>query len=395
MTIKIVPRGTILKYSFQIIIGSAIIQSVIGIWQFISQTSLGLFWLKEGFIRPDILGVAKIIVHGEKIIRSYGLFPHPNVFGGFLLFSLMLTYLYQKMFHVEQLDNNSSTKCSTWNNNTCETYNPIKNVPRGTFFLNIDWSFKFIFTIQLIALLLTFSKSAIIGLVVSCTYIFINKYVPRGTKFRDISKIVPRGTILSKKPLLILLILATSLILFKPDMHSFFLKSLDERTIYLNVSRGTILANPIIGLGMGQFVINMQTYSNLKLSPWELQPVHNVFLLIWSELGIIGLIIFMLFLWKLFRSCLYSRQAKESNTHSEVKCSTWNNNTCEIYNPIKIVPRGTITNNFQPSQVIKGLLLGLFFIMLFDHYPWDIQQGQLILWIAFAFLCLNRGENLR
>lgn len=389
--VKIVPRGTILKKSFEIITTLALIQSIIGIWQFITQKSVGLFWLKESLIGPDILGVAKLIFDGEKFIRSYGLFPHPNVFGGFLLFSIIITYLHHKMFHVEQMNNSISTYCSTWNNKIHAVFSRISIVPRGTIILNVTNSYRLVLLIQFIALLLTFSKSAIIGLAMGIAYIFIKKYVPRGTKFDELLRIVPRGTILLKKLSLILIIILTSLLISKPDLYSFFFKSLDERMLYINVSRGTILDNPFLGSGIGQFVIDMQSYTNLQLLDWQFQPVHNVFLLIWSELGLIGLLLFIIFFWKLFH-------VEQLNITDKIKCSTWNNNSCEAYNSAKNVPRppcvdemssrveagGRIENHRIISIASRGLLFGIIFIMLFDHYFWTIQQGQIILWLTIA-----------
>ena len=54
---------------------------------------MGLLWLKESIISPNIPGVAKLIFNGHVYIRSYGLFPHPNILGGFLVFSIISTLL--------------------------------------------------------------------------------------------------------------------------------------------------------------------------------------------------------------------------------------------------------------------------------------------------------------
>src|SRR4030042_357815 len=87
---RIVSRGTIIKNTFKIIITFGLIQAIIGIWQFIIQHSIGIFWLFESHISPNIDGVAKIVLDGDKFIRAYGLFPHPNILGGFLLISIIL-----------------------------------------------------------------------------------------------------------------------------------------------------------------------------------------------------------------------------------------------------------------------------------------------------------------
>ena len=85
----------------------------------------------------------------------------------------------------------------------------------------------------------------------------------------------------------------------KIDFWAFFIQSLEERYVYISISEQIIMNNSIIGIGTGQFIlITEKLFPTLKI--WQYQPVHNIFLLIWSEWGIIGLILFILFLWKLF-----------------------------------------------------------------------------------------------
>jgi len=168
--------------------------------------------------------------------------------------------------------------------------------------------------------------------------------------------------------ILIILIIITgiSFLNLKPDINSFFIKSINDRMIFINVSRGTIISNWLLGAGNGQFVLTMDKYYSVFLENWQYQPVHNVFLLIWSELGILGLIPFIWLLWKMFYSSYFS---------------------C-----IKFVPRGTnVTTStsvkLKENQIIaRGILLGLVFIMLFDHYLWDIQQGQFIFWLIIGIV---------
>jgi len=357
--IYIVPRGTILKRSFQIIIALGLSQAIIGIWQFIIQHSIGFFWLKESLISPDIAGVAKIIFHGEKFIRAYGLFPHPNILGGFLLISILLTWSYSRLFHVEHSEPHPqplSLERRGWH---------FLDVPRGTIM-------EIILIIQLLALILTFSKSAIVGLFIAVFYI----------SWKNIHKMFHVEHFM-RKGILVTLIIILGFILAKPNVPSFLTQSLQERLLYLNVSRGTILSNPILGIGSGQFVLGMNKNvpRGTFLESWQFQPVHNVFLLIWSELGIIGLGLFIWFLWKLFH-------VEQNISKPDIECSTWNNSSCDVYKPTHTnnVPRGTLLLLRETLKIFKGALLGLIFIMLFDHYLWDIQQGQIMLWVILGII---------
>ena len=65
-----------------------IFQSLIAALQFILQKSVGLKIIGESVIAPNVLGVAKFEIYGEKILRAYGTFPHPNLLAVFLVLSL-------------------------------------------------------------------------------------------------------------------------------------------------------------------------------------------------------------------------------------------------------------------------------------------------------------------
>lgn len=165
------------------------------------------------------------------------------------------------------------------------------------------------------------------------------------------------GTILNfirkyfKIGLLGLLTVFLLLLIAKVDFNSLFLKSLAERSFYIDVSRGTISDHFFVGTGAGQFVLDMQNYSKQVLEFWQFQPVHNVFLLICSELGFVGLVLWIYLIFELV--------FKKSN-----------------------VPRGTTIWNIYFKAVFIGFLL----IMLFDHYLWDIHQGQILIWLVLGLI---------
>jgi hypothetical protein len=324
-------RGTsIFKRILEIIIAVGLIQSIVGIWQFIAQKSIGLIWLKESVLSPDISGVAKIVFNGEKYIRAYGLLPHPNILGGFLILSIVLTIMYFRLFHVEQSEKKIDNICSTWN----------------------IYAYYVILGIQFLALVLTFSKSAYIGLLIALFYLWYQN-VPRGT-FNDFvaEKI--------KYFLLVACIFILLIIVAKPNWYSVIGKSIDDRVFYLNVSRGTFLENPILGVGSGQFVSSLENIKNIE--NWQFQPIHDVFLLILNELGIIGFILFLWFIWGIMRIVSSTQQ-----------CSTWN---------IVRDKRETIGGD----KYFKALFFGFLFVMIVDHYFWDIQQGQIMLWLILGFM---------
>jgi len=55
--------------------------------------------------------------------------------------------------------------------------------------------------------------------------------------------------------------------------------------------------NPF-GVGAGNFTLVMSEYSDIKLLPWNYQPVHNIFILAFAELGFFGGVILISLIMK-------------------------------------------------------------------------------------------------
>jgi len=80
------------------------------------------------------------------------------------------------------------------------------------------------------------------------------------------------------------------------------------------------------------------------LSNWIHQPVHNVYLLISSEVGLLGLIVFLIFLYQLLK------RFKKQNS------------------------------------VLFIIVICIIFVSLFDHFFWTLQQGQLMFWLILGLM---------
>lgn len=65
-----------------------------------------------------------------------------------------------------------------------------------------------------------------------------------------------------------------------------------HRLELIKASIQMIKENLSLGVGLNNFIPNLPKVTNTYLNAWELQPVHNIFLLIFSETGIIGLLAF-------------------------------------------------------------------------------------------------------
>jgi hypothetical protein len=210
---------------------------------------------------------------------------------------------------------------------------------------------------------------------------------------------------LLKYGLLITLIVLLLIFILKPDINSLFIRSIGDRIIYLETAYNSILAHPWLGLGAGQFVLHMQQYSNLSLESWQFQPVHNVFLLIWAELGIFGFLAFIQIMFKMYKTEYYSRNKGKRNNNvpsRKPKCSTpvqmfhvehFTGQAWNILNTTGVEHfeyyRSEIVSDHMKWQMLiclKAILIAFIVIMLFDHYFWDIQQGQIMLWMVLGFI---------
>jgi len=284
--------------------------------------------------------------------------------------------------------------------------------------------YRVILGTQLIGFLLTFSKSAFLGLLIAiayCTYkmFHVEQFssnhgnVPRGTiggvsmwlkekcstwnnspQFMKMFH-VEQWKILFKASLAILLLW---LFLGMVNWHYFFVQPFQER-IFLEKSHFLILEEaPFRGAGVGQTVFVMQDFFLEKLLPWQFQPVHNLFLLILAEIGLVGLVAFLLMLMLIIvprgtlMICL---------DWIKKKCSTWNisSQIMKMFHveqeegnsvdPTKNVPRGTM-RRVRMKALLESTVLFLGVVSLFDHYLWDIQQGQLLFWLILGLFASSR-----
>lgn len=347
---------------------SGFFQSLLAIYQFLYQKSIFTLPLLhkitgETILSPAFSGIAKIVFERERMIRAYGTFPHPNILGGFLVFSIFITvYLYY-----EHRNDYLSSKYQ------------LGNVKIQRNVISFFWLFMFLS--QFLALLLSFSRSAWLGFAIG---IFIFAFI-----YFKYSKIVSRETIASVYlvkhlrthkelylSILFILVLAISNmnlvfgrimqdvslaentnVLFLPHNEVF-----DDRIFFNNVSRETILHNPLFGSGPGTSIFQIKDYlyelnTNVVLESWQYQPTHNIYFLCASEIGVIGSLL-------LFYATLKTI----------------------VYRIKKIVSRETIYKNKILKLYMISVLIVFMIIGMFDHYFWTSQQGAMMFWLTFGMI---------
>jgi len=131
---------------------------------------------------------------------------------------------------------------------------------------------------------------------------------------------------------------------------------LNFRHIYENVAFEFLHKDAVFGVGAGNFVNKFKESGLFGGDVWAYQPVHNFYLLMASEIGLFGFVVFLLFLIFVLASI-----------------------------------RSSLEDNIFKISFL-GIAFSIFLLFLTDHYFWDLQQGALMLWF---FLGLAAGASER
>ncbi len=309
-----------------------IFQAILAVAQFVNQGSIGgvLYFLGERSFASSTPGIANASLNGELVLRPYGTLPHPNVLAGYLLIVLILV-----LFTFKKLE---SAKV---------------NALRASALV-----------ICSIALLLSMSRVAILLWIIIVVWI-LARNILRHSGLSRISLVKPSSdsgvASLPRMTRVISSIVTLGMIGFfilSPLGARFTnISTTDEavvqRTTLIGSSFKMVEKSPLLGVGLGNYLPTLATIQQPLSTSTYLQPVHNIFLLVAAETGLIGLGIFLWFLWKIIKA----------------------------------------TNG--KWQMANGISVCFFAILItgfFDHYWLTLQQGQLL----FAFvvgLCLNNSPS--
>lgn len=296
----------------------ALVQAGIGIGQYASQHDLGLRWLGETLLRTDMRGVAVFFDAAHaKVLRAYGTLPHPNVLAAYLGVALgVVGWLWLR-------------------------HGMIRH----------RWVMPSTVVVLLWAFYLTFSRTIIAVWVAAALTLFVAMH------WKRISAHWPNILILRRRMTQIALTVAVVSIAFAsvfwPQLSArLTIHSSDEavqlRVAYVHDSLDSgekgFLGINWFGVGIGNFTTWLaRTQPSLPAA--YVQPAHNVFLLIYSEIGIFGVLAFIAWLGTVFWSC------GRSHRHQPV------------------------------LRIALLVLLGSFCcIALFDHFFWTLQQGRILFW---------------
>lgn len=277
---------------------SVFLLSLLAIIQFLKQGSVfnNYLILGEQPYSAGVFGIARENIFGKNIIPAYGLFRHPNAFGGYLAITLawLFCFLKKRKFYIVA------------------------------------------FLLGFISIILTFSYISWLALVAAI--IFHQIFSKNPSKIRK-----------HKKGAVFVVLVMFLFSLAMPLINKFNLnlennRSITRRIDFTSASYRMIKDNFLFGVGLNNFTVFVDKYnydsSDIRFS----QPVHNIFLLIFSESGVFAFLLILSFIG-------FSLKRLVNSSYFHV---------------------------FLIS-VLQIILLGSF-----DHYLFTMHQTLLLFWLIFG-----------
>lgn len=216
----------------------AIVQFVLVGLQIVSQSSVqGVwYWLGERAFTLSLPDVAKVYVQGREYLRPYGTFSHPNSLAGFYVF---VFFFFQTVFRKSD---------------------------------RIVWDLL-VLVLAPLMVVATLSKTAV--MVFACVYVW---------------QMIARKRMKSSRLLLTMQVVGIALLVVSMFGFAGDPESLTKRIDMARNAFLLVVAYPLTGVGIGNYLIAQSSTIRNSLFTSYYQPVHNVLLLILAEVGMVGVI---------------------------------------------------------------------------------------------------------
>lgn len=293
------------------------LQGLLAGWQFNQQSSPANKWLGLATHQAADLGASVVETvsragYSERWLRAYGSLDHPNMLGGFLAIGLL---------------------AAIW---------LLINTERGPKQRLKELALSLIIILGAIGLFLSFSRAAVLAFCLGLAILFISQWKLWPRLLLSLFLIVAVSGALASQYGYLYVTRAPNIAVSVVDQR-LEAKSLSERAEYLRQAKILIARHPLLGVGLGNFGVAVSETITKKQISYYYQPVHNVFFLVASEIGLTGLLFFLLFLGWLF------------------------------FGALKIV-----RDNSLPLALLGALLA----MMMFDHWLWSLHFGVLFFWLV-------------
>ena len=281
---------------------AALVQAAMAVMQVFFQRIYPSTWLGMAAHFPEISGTSVVESATSRFLRAYGTLPHPNILGGLIVIAILSSRPIFKRF-------------------TLLSAGVYLLLSAGLFF--------------------SFSRLAWLALLVG---LFSQWAWARHDK------------VFLKIALTMVAALAALALVFSPYVLArvgvegrLEAKSVDMRISTFKDAAALIKAHPLSGVGAGNFTAAIYTEIDPQRNGYALEPAHSVFLDVFAELGIFGLLLMVWLVAQLF-------------------VMAWKS--------------GKI-----------GLAAALVVLALFDHWGWTTHAGILIFFAGWALAFRSWNDN--
>jgi hypothetical protein len=243
-----------LRWVLFILVGSMLLHGLFGGLQVAQQSSLGV--PGETTLDPAQSGVSVIEADGVRWLRPYGFLPHPNIFAGIITAGLLCVAPF---------------------------------LLRDDRWRYIMWG---IWAAGLWCLMLTFSRGAWLGFAAG---LLAGLMLLRHTHhlWRKLAPVIGLSFALGVAFIALyqpFLIARTTI-----NNENTEMRSVADRMVFNHIASLTIASQPLRGVGAGNFPWVASYYIHYE-TDYDLEGdnVHNIYLTLWAELGLVGCALFLL-----------------------------------------------------------------------------------------------------
>lgn len=331
-------------FAYALII-SVSLESIIVLAQFVAQSvpASTLFGLSQH--TPATLGDAVVETAQGRFLRGYGTLPHPNIAAGWIALGLLFT----SGLYLRSRD----------------------RLERAVFLA--------LFCLESVGLFLTFSRAGFL------TWLAILLILVAGVLLRERREAhalwhigfqrrdLPLGLKMLKLTIVSVLLLGVLLSFFSPLVRGrqeavgrLEAKSVNERLTQLSEARTLIARSWLFGVGAGNYTKAVYEDVDRNRESWAYQPIHNVPLLVLTELGVLGFAVVLWFVVVTVRASLVEHRRR------------W---------------REHQPNDIAWSAIVSLGLVLLFGLSLADHYLWSLPFGVMMTWLVLGLWSKSLHED--
>ncbi len=249
--------------------------ALVGIWQFLSQDSVACKYLGLVNHQAARLGTSVVESSSGRWLRSYGGFDHPNVLGGLTALSSLLIVDYLLTEKIKQ--------------------------SREKIFLLV------VYFILVAALFFSFSRSAWLVFIFGHLFLLGKTYYYKLDKQR-IAFLLGATIVLLSFLIIPFQDLVSTRLLMKGRLENISITERQDSLKQLSFGSGSQF---LFGRGLGASTFwraQVDEQAGLVKPSFLYQPIHNVWLLLWLEIGFFGVLAFFLFLLSLVIKLIKTKQ---------------------------------------------------------------------------------------